>query len=286
MRWRSRPSRLPTAGTSGGVVLAARDVAVELGGRAVVDGVDLEVRAGEVVALIGPNGSGKSTLLAALAGDLPLARGSVALDGAPLESWTPAERAMRRAVLPQHPVVTFPFTVGQVVRMGRAPWTGTPRAADDDRAIDDALAATDVAGFRRRPYTTLSGGEQARVMIARVLAQATPLLVLDEPTAALDLHHHETVLTIVRERAAMGQCVLVVLHDLGSAAACADRVALLAAGRIAACGPPDEVLTPERLSTVYGHAVEVLRHPATGELIVLPRRGWREETAMTKVTLT
>jgi iron complex transport system permease protein len=285
MRWRSRPSRLPVASAAGDVVLAALDVAVELGGRAVVDGVDLEVRAGEVVALIGPNGSGKSTLLAALAGDLPLARGSVTLDGAPLESWTPTERAMRRAVLPQHPVVTFPFTVGQVVRMGRAPWTGTLRADDDDRVIDDALAATDVAEFRRRPYTTLSGGEQARVMIARVLAQATRLLVLDEPTAALDLHHHETVLSIIRERAASGQSVLVVLHDLSSAAACADRVALLAAGRVADCGPPDEVLTPERLSTVYGHAVEVLRHPATGELIVLPRRDWRAGDDLTKAAL-
>lgn len=286
MRWGARPPRPPADATVGDVVLAAHDVVVELGGLAVVDGVDLEVRAGEVVALIGPNGSGKSTLLAALAGDLSLARGSVALGGAPLQSWTPAERAMRRAVLPQHPVVTFPFTVGQVVRMGRAPWTGTAQAADDDRVIDDALAATDVTGFRRRAYTTLSGGEQARVMIARVLAQATPLLVLDEPTAALDLHHHETVLTIMRERAAAGHGVLVVLHDLGSAAACADRVALLESGRVAACGPPDAVLTPERLSAVYGHAVEVLRHPATGELIVLPRRGWRDPNRITKVHLT
>jgi iron complex transport system ATP-binding protein len=198
----------------------------------------------------------------------------VRLDGAPLESWSPTERAMRRAVLPQHPIVTFPFTVGQIVRMGRAPWVGTPRADDDDREIVAALDATDVRDFRLRPFTALSGGEQARVMLARVLAQRAPLLILDEPTAALDLHHQESVLATIRARAGEGEAVLVVLHDLGLAAACADRVALLAGGRIAACGPPTEVLAPDLLSDVYRHDVEVIAHPRTGELIVLPRRDW------------
>jgi len=277
-KWWSRDVRVPEPASADTVLLAGEGIAVELGGRRVVDGIDLEVRAGEVVALVGPNGSGKSTLLAALAGDLPLAAGAVTLDGAPLETWTPTERAMRRAVLPQHPIVTFPFTVGQVVRMGRAPWATTARADDDDREIAAALAATDVAGFRRRPYTSLSGGEAARVMLARVLAQRAALLVLDEPTAALDIHHQEVVLETVRAHAAAGGGVLVVLHDLGSAGACADRVALLNAGRVAAVGPPTEVLAPELLSRVYAHDVEVIAHPRTGELIVLPRRGWSEAT--------
>jgi iron complex transport system ATP-binding protein len=249
-------------------------VTVDLGGRAVVSGIDLEVRAGEVVALVGPNGSGKSTLLAALARDLPLTAGAVTLDGAPLHGWTPTELAMRRSVLPQHPIVTFPFTVGQIVRMGRAPWAGTEHAADDDRAVVAALDETDVRLFRRRQYTSLSGGEQARVMLARVLAQHTQLLLLDEPTAALDLHHQEMVLETIRSRATAGDAVLVVLHDLGSAGACADRIALLSEGHLAACGPPSDVLDPGLLSEVYRHDVEVITHPATGELLVLPRRGW------------
>jgi len=112
------------------------------------------------------------------------------------------------------------------------------------------------------------------VMLARVLAQRAPLLVLDEPTAALDLHHQEAVLETIRRRASAGEGVLVVLHDLGAAGACADRVALLRDGQVAASGPPAEVLVPELLSEVYAHDVEVIAHPRTGELIVLPRRGW------------
>ena len=273
LRWRPThrvPERLP-AGTP---LLGAAGVSVDCGSRTVVEGVDLVLHAGEVVALIGPNGSGKSTLLAALAGDLDRATGTVTLAGSELESWSTTERAMRRAVLPQQPVVTFPFTVGQIVRMGRAPWVGTERAADDDREVAAALAAAQVADFLGRPYPSLSGGEQARVMLARVLAQRTQCLLLDEPTAALDLHHQESVLELMRRRAASGDAVLIVLHDLGSAGACADRVVLLDRGRVAACGAPSEVLVPERLSAVYHHEVEVIRHPGTGALIVLPRRGW------------
>jgi heme transport system ATP-binding protein len=272
-RW-SRVARVPAATAPGAPMLEAAGVTVELGGRAVVRDVALDVHAGEVVALVGPNGSGKSTLLAALAGDLPLTAGTVALDGAPLHTWTSTERAMRRAVLPQHAVVTFPFTVGQIVRMGRAPWATTERADDDDREIATALDATDVRPFRTRSFTSLSGGEQARVMLARVLAQRAPLLVLDEPTAALDLHHQEAVLETLRRRAGAGEGVLVVLHDLGAAGACADRVALLRDGRVAASGPPSEVLVPDLLSDVYAHDVEVIEHPRTGELLVLPRRSW------------
>jgi iron complex transport system ATP-binding protein len=275
-----RTARVPVAIAPGQPILDASQVAVDLGGRRIVDDVDLAVRAGEVVALVGPNGSGKSTLLSALAGDLPLAGGSVTIDGGALGSWTHTEQAMRRAVLPQHPVVSFPFTVGQIVRMGRAPWIGTEHAAEDDDAIVDALDATDVRQLRTRSYTSLSGGERARVMLSRVLAQRAPLLLLDEPTAALDLHHQEMVLETVRARADAGDAVIVVVHDLGAAGACADRVALMADGRILTCASPTEVLDPQLLSRVYRHEVEVITHPASGELIVLPLRAWTSSTSI------
>jgi iron complex transport system ATP-binding protein len=273
MRW-TRTARPPSVVAPGEHLVVAHDVTVELGGRPIVRGIDLDVRAGEVVALVGPNGSGKSTLLGALARDLPVAGGAVELVGEPLSAWNHTELAMRRAVLPQHPIVTFPFTVGQIVQMGRAPWLGSPREDDDEREITSALDVMDVAALRHRGFTSLSGGEQARVMLARVLAQRAQLLLLDEPTAALDLHHQEVVLVTARSAAARGDGVLVVLHDLGSAAACADRVALLSEGSLVACGPPSEVLAPELLSQVYRHEVDVLAHPVTGELLVLPRRGW------------
>ena len=269
-----RRAHVPERTASGVCLARARHVSVELGGQTVVRDVDLEVHVGEVVALVGPNGSGKSTLLAALTGDASLASGDVELDGAPIGSWASRELAMRRAVLPQHAVVTFPFTVHQVVRMGRAPWLGTPRADDDDRAVAHALDVTDVSALASRAYTSLSGGEQARVMLARVLAQEAQLVVLDEPTAALDLHHQEVVLATARARAAAGDGVLVVLHDIGAAGVCADRIALLDQGRLVACGPPHDVLVPERLREVYRHDVEVLVHPVTGELLVVPRHDW------------
>ncbi|MFF0183972.1 ATP-binding cassette domain-containing protein [Streptomyces sp. NPDC005244] len=177
--------------------------------------------------------------------------------------------ALRRAVLPQAAALSFPFTVEEVVRMGRAPWAHTPH--DDDTAVASAMAATEVTGFAPRSFAALSGGERARVALARVLAQRAPLL-LDEPTAALDLRHQELVLRVCRERAAAGDAVVVVLHDLGLAAAYADRTAVLCAGRVAAHGPPAEVFTDRLLTDVYRQPVEVLPHPRTGAALITPRR--------------
>ncbi|MFJ5288719.1 heme ABC transporter ATP-binding protein [Streptomyces sp. NPDC088348] len=230
------------------------------------------VRAGELLALVGPNGAGKSTLLAALAADLPATEGAVRVDGRPAASCPAAELALRRAVLPPSADLSFPFPVEEVVRMGRAPWAGTERADDDDQAVTDAMAAAEVGGLAVRPFPSLSGGERARVALARVLAQRAPLLLLDEPTAALDLRHQELVLRICRERAAAGCAVVVVLHDLGLAAAYADRAAVLHEGRIAADGPPSRVFTTELLSRVYRQPVEVLPHPGTGAPLVIPER--------------
>ncbi|MFE6305125.1 heme ABC transporter ATP-binding protein [Nocardiopsis sp. NPDC057823] len=275
----SRPPARPGPVAVGDPVLRAEGVTVRRGGRALLDGVDLTVRAGELVALVGPNGAGKSTLLAAASGDLAAAAerggadgGRIDLFGRGLGAWTPPELALRRAVLPQEASVGFPFSVAELVAMGRAPWAGLADPAEDDGIVAAAMEGTGVSHLADRGFPTLSGGERARVMLARVLAQDTPLLMLDEPTAALDIHHQELVLGIARSLAERGGAVIVVLHDLGLAAAYAHRVAILSQGRIAAQGPPAEVFTASLLSTVYRHEVEVLPHPRTGIPLVVPLR--------------
>ncbi|MEU8820833.1 heme ABC transporter ATP-binding protein [Actinoplanes sp. NPDC048796] len=251
--------------------MRATGIEVGLGGRTVVDGVDLHADPGEVVALVGPNGAGKSTLLAALAGDLATP-GRIEIGGRDLRSYKRIDLARQRAVLPQKSALSFPFTVEEVVQMGRAPWAGRPEASGDEEAVAEAMRRTEVTGFAARPFQALSGGEQARVALARVLAQRTPLLLLDEPTAALDLRHQELVLQVARERSRAGAAVIVVLHDLGLAAAYADRVYVLAAGRVRAEGPPAGIFTDDLLTDVYQHDVEVLPHPRTGTPLVIPRR--------------
>ncbi|TDC97168.1 heme ABC transporter ATP-binding protein [Actinomadura sp. 7K507] len=268
---RARRPEPPRPVPAGSAAIEVRGLSVERGARTVLTGVDLTVRAGEVLALVGPNGAGKSTLLGAVGGDVA-STGDVTVDGTPLSAWSHAELAMRRAILLQRQTVSFPFSVAQVVEMGRAPWAGTPLEDDDEAAVAEAMRQTDTSAFAQRPYPQLSGGEQARVALARVLAQRTGALLLDEPTASLDLHHQELVFGVVRERAAAGAAVVVVVHDLGLAAAHADRVAVLAAGRLAACGPPGDVLTAGLLSDVYRHDVEVFPHPRTGRPLVLPHR--------------
>ncbi|MFC0110793.1 heme ABC transporter ATP-binding protein [Kibdelosporangium aridum] len=249
-------------------VLRADGVSVRLGGQPVLRDVSLRLHAGEVLALVGPNGSGKSTLLSVLAGDLTPESGEVQLGERSLAKWSTKELARRRAVLPQRITLSFPFTVDEVVRMGRAPWD----SGDDDEVVAEVMALTDTTAFAGRNFNSLSGGEQARAALARVLAQQTGILLLDEPTAALDLKHAESVLEIAGKRASAGDAVLVVLHDLGFAAAHADRIVVLSTGRVVADGPPAEVLTEALLSEVYQHRVEVFAHPRTGRPVVMPYR--------------
>ncbi len=270
--FRRRPRALPAPVAPGGLAAEADGVTVVRGRRAVLDGARIGVRAGEVLALVGPNGAGKSTLLSVLAGDLAPVAGTVRIGGRAAAEWTAPELALRRAVLPQTAELSFPFPVAEVVRMGRAPWAGTAREAEDGAAVAEAMAATEVTEFAARPFSALSGGERARVALARVLAQRTGLLLLDEPTAALDLRHQELVLRVCRERAAAGDAVVVVLHDLGLAAAHADRVGIVHGGGVAAEGPPAEVFGEELLSRVYRQPVEVFPHPRTGVPQVVPRR--------------
>lgn len=268
----ARHIEIPQRATIGETVCAAEAVHLERGGRALLDSVSLELRAGEVLALLGPNGAGKSTLLSVLSGDVAPDRGSVRFGDREIGDWSLSELSRRRGVLLQDNHLLFPFTVHQVVEMGRAPWRRTPLEDDDNAAISEAIAAADIAHLGNRRVPSLSGGERARAGFARVMAGRTGVLMLDEPTAALDLGHQEAVLGIARERARAGDAVLVVLHDLNLAGAYADRIALLRDGRIIACDAPERVLTAEVVSDVYQTPVEVIPHPVTGRGIVLPRR--------------
>lgn len=250
--------------------LAAADVVVTAGGRRILDTVTFAVDHGEVVALVGPNGAGKSTLLGVLAGDRRPDRGRVTLEDRTLGDWPARQLSRQRAVLPQRSSVAFPFLVRQVVAMGRAPWRGTTSAMDDERAIVEAMAATEVDHLADRTITSLSGGELARVSLARVLCQGTSRLLLDEPAAALDLRHQQLVLGVCRARASDGSAVVLVAHDLVMAGM-ADRVVVLADGQVVADGAPSKVLTPPLVEQVYRHPVHVLEHPDGGTPVVLPR---------------
>ena len=238
----------------------------------ILEDASIEINPGEVHALVGPNGAGKSTLFGVLAGDVTPKSGTVTLEGQPLTGIRPRDLARRRAVLLQQNTVFFSFTVRQVVQMGRAPWARTPDEENDDAAVAAAMVETEVLHLGARSVSSLSGGERARVALARVLAQGTDVMLLDEPTAALDLKHHEDVMRIARGRAHAGATVAIVLHDLNAALAHADRATLLSKGRVVASGTPSEVLTAERIEEVYGQPVEVFPHPATGVPLVVPRR--------------
>lgn len=240
-------------------------------GRTIINSLSLTVQAGECVALVGPNGSGKSTLVSALSGDLPIVSGRLAHTGADVAETSPGQMARLRSVMTQQTHVAFGFTVREVVAMGRVPWRGLPQASSDTAEIDSAMAQADIQHLAARPVQALSGGELARVALARTLAQATPVLILDEPIASLDLRHQVDVLALVQQRARQaGAAVLVVLHDLTLAAAFSDRIGLLSQGALVALGAPEEVLTAEAVANVYGIEVVTLPHPESGLPIVVP----------------
>jgi iron complex transport system ATP-binding protein len=190
-------------------ILQADRIGVQAGGRWLVRDVSFELHRGEVLAILGPNGAGKSTLMAALAGDTMPAEGTVFLDDRPLRAFKPRELARRRAVLPQQTVVQFAFTAREIVEMGRA---AIDSDAVDRAAVDRALQETDAYDLQHRVFPTLSVGEQTRVSLSRVLAQETPVLLLDEPTAALDLRHQQLVMELARELASRGTALAVVLR--------------------------------------------------------------------------
>lgn len=244
-------------------MLRADQLACARGGCRILQGIDFTLAAGEVLAVLGTNGAGKSTLMSTLTGELPADAGKVELDGRALGDWSPNERARRLAVLPQSSTLAFPFACEEVVAMGRLPHkSGHER---DQQIIEQAMRATDVMHLRERDYLTLSGGERQRVHLARVLSQIWEAegacLLLDEPTASLDLAHQQLTLTQAQAVARRGGAVLVILHDLNLAARYADRIMLLDRGRMAALGSPWQVLEAERIQAVFDVCVRVERHP-------------------------
>ena len=233
--------------------LSAGGVTVRLGARAIVRDASLALDAGELVAMVGPNGAGKTTLMRALAGLVP-ADGAIMLDGKPIDSLKPRERARAIAYLPQGHVFHWPMPVASIVMLGRAPHADTfsTTTAEDRAAVLRALAMTETATFAERPVTTLSGGERARVALARALATQAPVLLADEPTAALDPRHQLTVMELLRQAAHGGSAILAIMHDLTLAARFADRVVVMDRGALVADASPAEALAPKRLADVFG----------------------------------
>lgn len=259
------------------VTLSARGVSVSLGGRRVLDDVSLNVAPGELVAILGPNGSGKTTLLNTLSGELTPDDGEVSLGAAPVRTLPPLALAQIRALMPQRASLTFPFKVRAVVAMGRDPFHAMKDPASDGAAIDWALASTDTEHLADRVYTRLSGGEQQRVQLARVLAQIwraspdqTAFLLLDEPTSSLDLSHQHATLQVTRGLTERGVGAVAVVHDINLAALYATQVAVLSHGRLVALGTPDETLTQDLITTVFGISVHLVRDPATGRTLIVP----------------
>lgn len=248
---------------------------VSYGQRYVLDGIDLAIAPGGITALVGPNGSGKSTLLKALARLKAVRDGAVLLDDAMIARLPSAEVARRLAVLPQAPAAPAGMTVAELVEQGRFPHVGPLRMLrrQDHDAVREALALTGMDGVAERPLDQLSGGERQRAWIALALAQATPWLLLDEPTTFLDIGHQLEVLDLVerlnRER---GITIVLVLHDLSQAARVADRMVVLQQGRIHSDGTPEVVLTPAMLAEVFGIAARIIPDPDTGRPHLLPLR--------------
>jgi iron complex transport system ATP-binding protein len=229
------------------------------GERRVLEGADLELREGELVALLGPNGSGKTTLLRVVAGVHAPTAGTVELFGRPLASWSRPELARAVAVLPQSTELPDGFRVSEVVNLGRIPHATRAfgAAPDDERAVADALRDADAADLADRPVRELSGGERQRVLLALALAQEPRLLLLDEPTLHLDLAHQLGLVRLLRRlRTSRRMTVLAVLHDLNLAAGLADRVLLLRDGRLVAAGGRGRVIDPELARATFGVAIE------------------------------
>lgn len=251
--------------------LTADCVSYTVGSRALVKKVTLELSAGEVLAIVGPNGAGKSTLCGLLAGDLRPTEGAIEVCGHLVRTTKPAILARTLSMLNQHTLIRFPFTAREVVMMGRYPhiprWK-SPKESDLTLA-DEAMESTQVMHLSARIYPTLSGGEQRRVSLARILAQDTPVVLLDEPTTALDIGHQQLIMSLCRDLADDGRAVLAVLHDLNLAGEYANRVAVMAEGEVKALGRPEEVLCPDLLSEVFNQPVMVMPHPQTGKPVVL-----------------
>ena len=270
----------PRAGAADDVAIRLRGLTLGYGPASappIVEDLDLDVPAGRVTAIIGANGCGKSTLLRGLTRQLAPRAGSIEVLGRDAARVSARDYARTVALLPQHPVAPEGMTVAQLVARGRHPHRGLlgGRAAGDDAAIASALERTDLVELADREAGTLSGGQRQRAWLARVLAQQTPVVLLDEPTSYLDLSHQVEVLDLVRAlpdpRGGGRATVVAVLHELNLAARSADHIVAMAAGRVVAQGTPGEVIVPEVLAEVFGLDADVVADPLLGHPVVLPR---------------
>jgi iron complex transport system ATP-binding protein len=255
-------------------IIEMETVSIRAGGKTLLDAVTLAFSPSQCVAVVGPNGAGKTTLLRVLGGELQPRFGTIKLRGRDIGSYTPRTLAEHRAVLSQTVTVGFPFTVAEVVRMG----AGDRRGARIEPLVDDALQQVGLSAFRERTITTLSGGEQQRAHFARVLVQLAcgeaihgpGVLLLDEPTASLDLRYQLDLLAATQRCAARGVTVIAILHDLNLAALFADRIIVLNGGRVAGDGPPRQIITDDTLAQVFKVGAAVGRTPPDGMPFVLP----------------
>lgn len=270
----------PRAGAADDVAIRLRGLTLGYGPASappIVEDLDLDVPAGRVTAIIGANGCGKSTLLRGLTRQLAPRAGSIEVLGRDAARVSARDYARTVALLPQHPVAPEGMTVAQLVARGRYPHRGLlgGRAAGDDAAIASALERTDLVELAEREAGTLSGGQRQRAWLALVLAQQTPVVLLDEPTSYLDLSHQVEVLDLVRAlpdpRGGGRATVVAVLHELNLAARSADHIVAMAAGRVVAQGTPGEVIVPEVLAEVFGLDADVVADPLLGHPVVLPR---------------
>lgn len=243
------------------------DVRISIGRKHIVNGITLNVEPGEFVGLIGPNGSGKSTLLKSIYRFLSVDSGAILIDGKDVEDYTLKESALKTAIVTQHSYMSFDFKVKDVVLMGRSPHKKTLEfdTSEDYRIAEDALENVGMTDFAERSFSTLSGGEQQRVVLARSLAQRTPCLVLDEPTNHLDIRYQLQLMDIV---SGSGLTAICALHDLNIAARYCDRVYMMKEGRIRHSGTPEEVLTEKNIEEAYGVKVAVQRSSRTGNLLI------------------
>jgi iron complex transport system ATP-binding protein len=255
-------------------MLETKNLCADYGDVKALDGVSLKVSRGEILGLIGPNGAGKSTLIRVISGVLKASRGKVLLNGQDITSYTPNQRALRVAVVPQARQLGGAFTVRQTVLLGRTPYLGMMGKAslEDKEIVQWAMTQTEVEDLGDRRLAEISGGEQQRVLLARALAQKTKVLLLDEPTNHLDLGYQISLLTLLRELVEeQDLAVIMALHDLNQVAGYADRVALLVEGDLTAVGSPDQVLTCENLESAYHTSIEVLDHPRSGKPFIIPQ---------------
>lgn len=261
---------------AGPPLLAIDDVAVSLGGVRILDGVTANVGEGRFVGLVGPNGAGKTTLLRALNGALTPDRGTVSVAGDIIGDLSAKDVGQRVATVPQDTSLAFEFSVRQTVEMGRTPYLSRfgGMRPEDHEAVDRAMTRTAVDEFADRSITEVSGGERQRVLLARALAQDTPLLLLDEPTASLDINHQVRTLELVRDLVDDGKTVVAAIHDLNLAAHYCDDLLVLGDGTVLASGPPASVLTEDTLERAFGANAVVSTHPVTGSVYVtaLPDR--------------